>query len=119
LTKHVILALPLITLTIASFSTFSGKLHAVEQLTKMAGTNEDKCNKIYNCKIKTENAIKYPDSLNPFDKSEKIVKTMINNVDDAKKIQEQSCQKLMRVDIEQTKDQKHGEQLPNYLICLP
>lgn len=117
--KHVILALLLITLTIASLGTFSGRLYAVEPLTKMAETNEDECNKIYNCKIKTENAINHPDSLNPFDKSEKIVKTMTNNVDDAKKIQEQSCQKLMQVDIEQTKDKKHGEQLPNYLICLP
>jgi hypothetical protein len=119
LTKHVFLALLLITLTIASFGTFSGRLYAVELLSTMTGSNEDECNKIYNCKIKTENAIKHPDSVSPFDKSEKSFKTMFNNVDDAKKIQEQSCQKLMQVDIEQKKDHTIGQQLPNYLVCLP
>ena len=109
----------MITLTIASLGTFSGRLYAVEQLTTMAGSNEDECNKIYNCKIKTENAVKYPDSVSPFDKSGEIGKTMTSNVNDAKKIQEQSCQKLMQVDIEQTKGQKRGEQSPDYLICLP
>jgi len=119
LTKYVILGLLLITLTIASLGTISGRLYAIEQLTTMAGSNEDECNRIFNCKIKTENAVKYADSVSPFDKSGEISKTMTSNVNDAKKIQEQSCQKLMQVDIEQTKDQKSGEQLPNYLICLP
>ncbi len=119
MTKPVFLALLLITLTIVSFGTFSGRLYAVELLSTKIGSNEDECNKIYNCKIKTENAIKQPDSVSPFDKSEKSVKTMFNNVDDAKKIQEQSCQKLMQVDIEQKKDHIIGQQLPNYLVCLP
>jgi hypothetical protein len=119
LTRYVILGLLLITITIASLGTFSGRLYAVEQLTTMAGSNEDECNKIYNCKIKTENAVKYPDSVSPFDKSEEIGKTMTSNVNDVKKIQDQSCQKLMQVDIEQTKGQKSGEQLPKYGICLP
>ena len=119
MTKYVILGLLLITITIASLGTFSGRLYAVEQLTTMAGSNEDECNRIFNCKIKTENAVKYPDSVSPFDKSGEIGKTMTSNVNDAKKIQEQSCQKLMQVDIEQTKGQKRGEQSPDYLICLP
>jgi hypothetical protein len=119
LTRYVILGLLLITITITSLGTFSGRLFAVEQLTTMAGSNEDECNRIYNCKIKTENAVKYPDSVSPFDKSEEIGKTMTSNLNDVKKIQEQSCQKLMQVDIEQTKGQKRGEQSPDYLICLP
>ncbi|HEY7226821.1 MAG TPA: hypothetical protein VH481_01705 [Nitrososphaeraceae archaeon] len=109
----------MITLTIASLGTFSGRLYAMEQLTKIAGSIEDQCNRIFNCKIKTESVVKYPNMVSLFDKSEEIGKTMTNNVNDAKKIQEQSCQKLMQVDVEQTKDQKVSEQLPKYLICLP
>lgn len=119
MTRYVILGLLLITITITLLGTFSGRLFAVEQLTTMAGSNEDECNRIYNCKIKTENAVKFPDSVSPFDKSEEIGKTMTSNLNDVKKIQEQSCQKLMQVGIEQTKGQKSGEQLPDYLICLP
>ena len=109
----------MITLTIASLGTFSGRLNAVQPFTTMAGSNEDQCNRIFNCKIKTESVVKYPNMVSLFDKSGDIGKTMTNNVNDAKKIQEQSCQKLMQVDVEQTKDHKVGEQLPKYLICLP
>ena len=103
----------MITLTIASLGTISGRLYAIEQLTTMAGSNEDECNRIFNCKIKTENAVKYPDSVSPFDKSGEIGKTMTSNVNDAKKIQEQSCQKLMQVDIEQKRTISLGN---NYQI---
>ena len=109
----------MITLTIASFGTFSGTLNAVQPSTTMEGSNEDQCNKIFNCKIKTESVVKYPNTVSLFDKSEEIGKTMTNNVNDAKKIQEQSCQKLMQVNVDQAKNQRVGEQLPKYLICLP
>jgi hypothetical protein len=85
----------------------------------MEGVNEEECNKIFNCKIITENVFKYPYRADVFDKNEEIDKTVMNNINDSKKIEDQSCQKLMDVDIEKTKDQQTGEQTPKFLICLP
>ena len=85
----------------------------------MEGINEQECNKIFNCKIITDDVLKYPDRVNPFDNNEEIAKTMANNIDDIKKMEEQSCQKLMDVDIVKKKDQQIGEQTPKFLVCLP
>lgn len=109
----------LISLTLASMHVFAGRLYAIEQPSKMEGINEEECNKIFNCKIISEDVLKYPDIVNPFTKNEDIAKTLVNNANDSKIMTEHTCQKLMDVDIVKKKDQKIGEQAPKYLVCLP
>jgi ferredoxin len=109
----------MITLTLASIHNVVGRLYAIEQPSTMQGINEEECNKIFNCKIIAENVFKYPDEVNPFDKNEEFAETPMNNGNDTEKIVGQSCQKLMDVDIEKTKDQQTDKQTPKFLICLP
>ena len=85
----------MVTLALASIHTITGKLYAIEQPSAGEGINEDKCTKIFNCKIIAENVYKYPDKVSPFNKNEEIGETITNNLNDAKQIQEQSCQKFM------------------------
>jgi len=113
------IVLIIISLTVVSIHTITGKLYAIEQSNPIEGIDEEKCNEIYNCKIITKDEFKYPDRVNPFDKNEAIAKTVMNNINDTKIMEEQSCQKLMDVDIEKKKDQKIGEQTPKFMICLP
>ena len=96
-----------------------GRIYAVEQPSTMEGINEEKCDEVVNCKIISENLIKYPDRVDPFDNNEDISMTMMNIINDSQKMAEKSCQKLMGVDIEKINNQQIGEQTPNYLICLP
>ena len=109
----------MISLTLASMHVFAGRIYAIEQPSKMEGINEEECNKIFNCKIISEDVLKYPDIVNPFTKNEEIAKTLVNNANDSKIMTEHTCQKLMDVDIVKKKDQKIGEQAPKYLVCLP
>lgn len=95
-----------------------GRIYAVEQPSTMEGINEEECDKVVNCKIISENVIKYPDRVDPFDNNEDISMTMMNNINDSQKA-EKSCQKLMGVDIEKINNQQIGEQTPNFLVCLP
>ena len=109
----------MVTLALASIHTITGNLYAIEQPSTGEGINEDRCNKIVNCKIIAEDVFKYPDKVSPFSKNVEIGKVIMNNLNDAKKIHEQSCRKIMDLDIEKTNDQQPGEQKPKYLICLP
>lgn len=109
----------MLSLTLASTHVFTGRLYAIEQSSKMEGVNEEECNKIFNCKIITEDVFKYPDIVNPFAKNQEIAKMLVNNANDAKIMDEHICQKLMDVDIVKKKDQQIGEQTPKYLVCLP
>lgn len=109
----------MITLTLVSIHTITGRLYAIEQPSTMQGINEEECNKIFNCKIITENVFKYPERVNPFDKNEEFADTVMNNINDTEKIEGQSCQKLMDVDVESTTDQLIDKQTPKFLICLP
>jgi uncharacterized protein (UPF0276 family) len=110
----------MLTLTLVSIHGMMGRIYAIEQPSTMEGINEQECDKVVNCKIISENVIKYPDRVNPFDKNEDISMTMMNNLNNSQKIAgEKSCQKLMDVDIEKINDQQFGEQTPNYSICLP
>jgi hypothetical protein len=113
------IGLIMISLTLASMHVFAGRLYAIEQPSKMEGINEEECNKIFKCKIISEDVLKYPDIVNPFAKNEEIAKTTVSNANDAKIMAEHTCQKLMDVDIVKKKDQKIGEQTPKYLVCLP
>jgi len=113
------IVLIIITLTVVSFHTITGKLYAIEQANPIEGIDEEKCNEIYNCKIITKDVFKYPGIVDPFDNNDEKAKTAMNNINDTKIIQEQSCHKLMDVEIEKKKDQKIGEQTPNFMICLP
>ena len=96
-----------------------GRIYAVEQPSTMEGISEEKCDEVVNCKIISENVIKYPNRVDPFDNNEDISMTMMNIITDSQKMAEKSCQKLMGVDIEKINNQHIGEQTPNYLICLP
>lgn len=96
----------------------TGRIYAIEQPSTMEGVNEEECDKIMNCKIVSENVLKYPDIVDPFGKSKDISITMMNNLNDSQKMAENTCQKLMDVDIVKTKDQQIGEKNPKYLICL-
>jgi hypothetical protein len=96
-----------------------GKIYAIEQPSTMEGVNEEECNKIMNCKIVSENVLKYPAIVDPFGKSKDILITMMNNLNDSQKMAENTCEKLMDVDIVKTKEYKIGEKSPKYLICLP
>jgi hypothetical protein len=111
----------MLTLTMVSIDGMSmmGRIYAIEQPSTMVGINEEECDKVVNCKIISENVIKYHDRVDPFDKNEDISNTMMNNINDSKKMSEKSCQKLMDVDIEKINNQQIGEQTPNFLICLP
>jgi ferredoxin len=109
----------MITLTLASMHSIIGRLNAIEQPSTIQGINEEECNKIFNCKIIAENVFKYPDDVNPFNKNEEFAETVMNNSNDTEKFERQSCQKLMDVDIENTKDQQTDKQTPKFLICLP
>ena len=113
------IGLIMISLTLASMYVFAGRLYAIEQPSKMEGINEEECNKIFKCKIISEDVLKYPDIVNPFAKNEEIAKTTVSNANDAKIMAEHTCQKLMDIDIVKKKDQKIGEQTPKYLVCLP
>jgi hemerythrin superfamily protein len=113
------IVLIIITLTVVSFHTITGKLYAIEKANPIEGIDEEKCNEIYNCKIITKDVFKYPDIVDPFDNNDEKAKTAMNNINDTKIIEEQSCHKLMDVEIEKKKDQKIGEQIPNFMICLP
>ena len=97
----------------------TGRIYAIEQPSTIEDVNEEECDKVVNCKIVSENVLKYPDRVNPFDKNEDISTTMTNNIIDSQKMAEKSCQKFMDVDIEEIKDQQIGEQTPKLLICLP
>lgn len=96
-----------------------GRIYAIEQPSTMEGVNEEECDKIMNCKIVSENILKYPDIVDPFGKIKDISITMMNNLNDTQKTAENTCQKLMDVDIVKTKDQQIGGKNPKYLICLP
>jgi len=113
------IGLIMISLTLASMHVFAGRLYAIEQPSKMEGINEEECNKIFKCKIISEDVLKYPDIVNPFAKNEEIAKTTVSNANDARIMAEHTCQKLMDIDIVKKKDQKIGEQTPKYLVCLP
>lgn len=97
------------------------RINAIEQPSTLEGINEEECDKIVNCKIISENVIKYEyhDRVDPFDKNEDISMTMMNNINDSQKMAEKSCQKLMDVDIEKINDKPIGDQTPDFLICLP
>jgi len=109
----------MLTLTLVSIHGMMGRIYAIEQPSIMEGINEEECDKVVNCKIISENVLKYPNRVDPFDKNEDISMTMMNNINDSQKMAEKSCQKLMDVDIEKIKDQQIGEQTPKVLICLP
>ena len=109
----------MLTLTIVSFYGMMARIYAIEQPSIMEGINEEECDKVVNCKIISENVIKYDNRVDPFDKNEEISKSVINNINDSQKMAEKSCQKLMDVDIENINNQQIGEQTPNFLICLP
>ena len=96
-----------------------GRIYAIEQPSTIEGINEEECDKVVNCKIISENVIKYHDRVDPYNKNEDISMTMMNNINDSQKIEEKSCQKLMDVDIENIKDQQIVEQTPKFLVCLP
>ena len=113
------LVLIILTLTMVSIHGMMGRIYAIEQPSTMEGINEEECDKVVNCKIISENVIKYPDRVDPFDKNEDISMTMMNNINDSQKMAEKSCQKLMDVDIEKINNQQIGKQTPNFLICLP
>jgi hypothetical protein len=102
-----------------SFHGMMERIYGIEQPSTMEGINEEECDKVVNCKIISENVIKYDDRVNPFDKNEEISTSVINNINDSQKMAEKSCQKLMDVDIEKINNQQIGEQTPNFLICLP
>ena len=109
----------MITLTLVSIHRLTGRIYAIEQPSTMEGVNEEECDKIMNCKIVSENVLKYPDIVDPFGKIKDISTTMMNNLNDTQKMAENTCQKLMDVDIVKTKDQQIGGKNPKYLICLP
>lgn len=113
------LVLIMITLTLVSIHSLTGRIYAIEQPSTMEGVNEEECDKIMNCKIVSENVLKYPDIVDPFGEIKDISTTMMNNLNDTQKMAENTCQKLMDVDIIMTKDQQIGGKNPKYLICLP
>jgi hypothetical protein len=109
----------MLTLTLVSIHGMMERIYAIEQPSTMEGINEEECDKVVNCKIISENVIKYHDRVDPFDKNEDISMAEMNNINDSQKMAEKSCQKLMGVDIEKINNQQIGEQTPNFLICLP
>jgi len=109
----------MITLTLLSIHTATGRIYAIEQPSTMEGVNEEECDKIMNCKIVSKDVLKYPDIVDPFGKSKDISITMMNNLNDSQKMEQNTCQKFMDVDIVMKKDQQIGEKSPKYLICLP
>jgi hypothetical protein len=109
----------MLTLTLVSIHAMMVRTYAIEQPSTMEGINEEECDKVVNCKIISENVLKYPDRVDPFDKNEDISMTMMNNINDSQKMAEKSCEKLMDIDIENIKDQQIGEQTPKFLVCLP
>jgi len=109
----------MITSTLVSFYGMTERIYAIEQPSTMEGLNEEECDMIVNCEILSENVFKYPDRIDPFGKNKDISTTMMNNLNDLQKMSENTCQKLMDVDIVKTKDQKIGDKNPKYLICLP
>lgn len=120
LTRNLIyLVFILIPLTLVSIHSMTGITYAIEQPSTMEGVNEEECNKVVNCKIISENVLKYPDRVDPFGKNQDILTTIMNNIDDSQKMGENTCQKLMDVDIVRTNDQPIGDKNPKYLICVP
>lgn len=113
------LVLIMIALTLLSIHNTTGRIFAIEQPSTMEGINEDECDKIMNCKIVSRDVLKYPDIVDPFGKIKDISITMMNNLNDSQKMEQNTCQKFMDVDIVKTKDQQIGEKTPKYLICLP
>lgn len=108
----------MLTLTLVSIHAMMVRTYAIEQPSTIEGTNEEECDKVVNCKIISENVLKYRDRVDPFDKNEDISVTMMNNINDSQKMAKKSCQKLMDVDIENIKDQQTVEQTPKFLVCL-
>lgn len=113
------IVLIIISLTVVSISTVTGRLYAIEQSHAIEGIDEEKCNEIYNCKIITKDVFKYSDIVDPFNKNQQINQTLASNLDDNNNVEKQSCERLMDVDIIKKKDQTIGEQNPKYMICLP
>lgn len=113
------IVLIIISLTVVSISTVTGRLYAIEQSHAIEGIDEEKCNEIYNCKIITKDVFKYSDIVDPFNKNQQINQTLASNLDDNNNVEKQSCKRLMDVDIIKKKDQTIGEQNPKYMICLP
>ena len=66
----------------------TGSKYAIEHPSTMEDVNEEECDKVVNCKIISENVLKYPDRVNPFDKNEDISMTMTNNIIDSQKMAE-------------------------------
>ncbi|MFN2435272.1 MAG: hypothetical protein ABR515_07845 [Nitrososphaeraceae archaeon] len=54
----------------------------------MEDDNGKECDKVVNCKIISENVLKYPDRVDSFDKTEDISMTMTNNIIDSQKMAE-------------------------------
>jgi len=113
------IVLIIISLTVVSISTVTGRLYAIEQSHATEGIDEEKCNEINNCKIITKDVFKYSDIVDPFNKNQQINQTLASNLDDNNSVEKQSCERLMDVDIINKKDQTIGEQNPKYMICLP
>ncbi len=113
------IVLIIISLTVVSISTVTGRLYAIEQSHAREGIDEEKCNEINNCKIITKDVFKYSDIVDPFNKNQQINQTLASNLDDNNSVEKQSCERLMDVDIIKKKDQTIGEQNPKYMICLP
>lgn len=83
----------MLALTLVSINSMTGRIYAIEQPSTMEDISEEECDKVVNCKIITENVLKYPDRVDPFDKNEDISTTMTNNIIDSHKMVEKSCQK--------------------------
>ena len=107
----------IVSFALISITTVGARLYAIEQPSTLEGINEQRCTEIYNCKIITKDVFKYPDIVSPFDKNQHL-QTLTNNFKDNTG-ENQSCEKLMDVDIMKKKDQKPGEQTPKFTICLP
>lgn len=107
----------IVSFALISITTVGARLYAIQQPSTLEGINEQRCTEIYNCKIITKDVFKYPDIVSPFDKNQHL-QTLTNNFKDSTG-ENQSCEKLMDVDIMKKKDQKPGEQTPRFTICLP
>ncbi|SRR4249919_36407 len=107
----------IISFAVISITTVGARIYAIEQPSTLEGIDEERCTEIYNCKIITKDVFKYPDIVSPFDKNQHL-QTLTNDTKDSN-LENQSCEKLMDVDIIKKKVQKSGEQTPRFTICLP
>ena len=78
----------MLTLTLISINSMTGSIYAIEHPSTMKDVNEKECDKVVNCKIISENVLKYPDRVDSFDKNEDISTTMTNNNIDSQKMAE-------------------------------